>query len=72
MAFGAQCRDGSRTRSHERIEYDIVLVGVQLDESLRQLNREGRGVTDTCRALRWNIPKVHRGLKEFVSTDRYR
>ncbi len=53
-------------RADEGIEHDVALVGVEVDEALRQLHREGRGVPDLGRPLGCQLPHVERGRHELV------
>ncbi len=67
-----QCGDGTGARSHEGIEHDVILIGVELDQAHRQLDGEGSRVADSGRALRWDLPEVGGGFEELVSRDRRR
>ena len=50
-AAQAGCGDERRAASHERIEHEVVVVGVERDELLGQLDRERRRVPDPPGAL---------------------
>ena len=51
---------------HERIEHDVALVGVELDQPLGQLDGERRRVADARRALGGELPHVEGGVHELV------
>ncbi len=55
--------------THERVEHEVAPIGVQLDESLRQLDGERRGVTHPSSALRVDLPDVGRPVHVVVAVD---
>ena len=66
VAAGAHGRHGGGARAHERVEHDVALVGVELDQALRELDRERRRVADAGGALGRQLPHVERGVHELV------
>ena len=57
-------------RTHERIEDQIVLVGVELDQAGRELHRERGGVPDPGGGLGPYLPDVECRLHEGFPADR--
>ena len=55
-APGAGRGDERRARAHERVEHEVVGVGVELDELLGQLDGERRRVADPAGALGRDAP----------------
>ncbi len=55
-----------RAHAHERVEHQVAPPGVELDEALRQLDREGGGMPHPGGALGRQLPHVQRGLHELV------
>ena len=58
-----------RARPEERVEDQVVLVGVEQDQPLGQLDRERRRVRHPAGALRRDLPHVERGGHELVGRD---
>src|SRR5688572_958196 len=62
--------DQRGSRTHERIEDQIVDVGVEVDQLERKLHREWGRVLDPPRALGIDLPNVARRLDELVVGER--
>src|ERR1039458_7127725 len=70
MAGTSDRGDRSRARTHERVEYHVVLVGEQVDQTPGELHRERRRVAYSGRALGRDLPQVGGRLEELVTRDR--
>ena len=70
VAAGAHGRDGRGTGTHERIEHEVALVRVQIDEPQRQFDRERRGMVDAPRALGRHLPHVRGAVHELLARER--
>ncbi len=62
--------DGRGARAHERIEHEVAAVGVELDQSLWELDRERGRVADATGALGGDVPHVGRPGHEVFFGDR--
>ena len=71
VAAAEPCRgDERRAGAHERVEHEIVLVRVEVDQAAGQPDRERRGMRDAARALGFDVPDVERRFHELVGVDR--
>ena len=64
-ACAHRCRRGG-PRAHERIEDEVPLVGVELDQAQGELDGERGGVPDARGALARDLPHIGGGLDELV------
>ena len=62
--------DERRARTHERVEHEVVLVGVQEDQALGERDGERRRVLHALGALRRQVPDVEGRGHELVGVDR--
>src|SRR5690606_16694862 len=51
VTTGTYRRDPGAPRTHERVEHGVALVGVELDQTAGQVDRERGGVAHAFRAL---------------------
>jgi hypothetical protein len=63
-----RCHRG-RPRTHEGVEHEVAVVGVEVDEPSRQGDGERRGVADARGRLGWDLPDVGGGLHELVAPE---
>ena len=66
----SQSSDRRGPNSYERVEHDVVFVGVELDQAFGQLHRERGRMTDTSCAFGCDLPQIRRRLQELVARDR--
>ena len=70
VAAGAHRGHPRGARPHERVQDQVVDVGVEVDEPFRQGHGERGGVPDAGGRLRRELPHVQRGVHELVTGER--
>ena len=68
-AVGPNRRDAGGARAHERVQYDILGVGVQVDQAGRELDGKRSRVADARRALGREFPHIGGEVQELVAVD---